>query len=111
MTKKERAAMADGLRKLSAAVAELAALFDTAEEKTEPVATVEAPTAEPEPEAPAKTWTCEEVRKILAEKARGGYRAEVKAILSAHGAKQLSDVTDPAELAVIVAEAEVIGSA
>ena len=52
----------------------------------------------------------EEARAILAEKSRTGFRAEVKALLSAHGVRQLSDVTDPAQLSAIVAEAEVIGN-
>ena len=64
-----------------------------------------------EEEAPAKVWTLEEVRGILAEKSRTGYRAEVKAILTAHGVRQLSEITDPEELAAVVAEAEVIGNA
>ena len=63
----------------------------------------------PEKEAPAKVYTYEETRAILAEKSRTGFRAEVKAILTAHGVKQLSEVKDPEELAAIVAEAEVIG--
>ena len=50
------------------------------------------------------------VRAILAEKSRTGFRAEVKAILTAHGVKQLSDVKSPEEFAAIVAEAEVIGN-
>ena len=64
----------------------------------------------PEEEAPAKVYTYEETRAILAEKSRTGFRAEVKAILTAHGVKQLSEVKDPEELAAIVAEAEVIGN-
>ena len=35
-------------------------------------------------------------------------RAEVKAILTKYGVKQLSDVTDPKLLATLVAEAEMI---
>ena len=61
-------------------------------------------------ETPAKVYTYEEVRAILAEKSRTGYRAEVKALLTAHGVKQLSDVKSPEEFAAIVAEAEVIGN-
>ena len=34
----------------------------------------------------------------------------MKALLTAHGLKQLSDVTDPKEYAAIVAEAEGIGN-
>ena len=70
-------------------------------EETSPAATEE---------APAKVYTYEEVRAILAEKSRTGFRAEVKAILTAHGVKQLSDVQTPEEFAAIVAEAEVIGN-
>ena len=55
--------------------------------------------------------TYEEVRAILAEKSRTGFRAEVKALLTAHGADKLSAITDPEELAAIAKEAEVIGSA
>ena len=61
-----------------------------------------------EPE-PVNTATLEQVRGVLAEKARIGYRAEVKALLSAHGAKQLSDITDPAELGALKKEAEELG--
>ena len=53
--------------------------------------------------------TLEEVRTLLAEKARTGFRAEVKALLTAHGAKQLSDITDPVELGMMLTEAEKIG--
>lgn len=55
-------------------------------------------------EAPAKAYTYEEARAVLAEKARAGFRAEVKAILTRHGVAQLSDVKDPKELAGIVEE-------
>ena len=59
-------------------------------------------------ETPAKEYTYEEVRAVLAEKSRTGFRAEVKAILTRHGVTQLSDITDPEEFAAIVAEAEEI---
>ena len=49
-----------------------------------------------------------DARAILAEKSRLGHRAEVKAILTRYGVKQLSDVTDPKTLATLVAEAEEI---
>jgi len=56
---------------------------------------------------PQKTYTFEEARAILAGKARAGFRAEVKAILTAAGAKALSDLKDdPQKLADVVAEAE-----
>ena len=107
MTKKDKQVLIDGLKKLSADVADLAAMLESAEA---PAKTQDMPAEEPAPaaveEAPAKVYTYEEVRAVLAEKSRTGFRAEVKAILTAHGVKQLSDVKDPDEFAAIVAEAE-----
>ena len=97
--------------KLSADVAEIAALLEGTEA---PAKKQDAPMEEAAPaaveEAPAKVYTYEEVRAILAEKSRTGFRAEVKAILTSHGVTQLSDVKDPQEFAAIVAEAEVDGN-
>ena len=111
MTKKDKQVLVDGLKKLSADVAELAALLEGAEA---PAKKLDVPAEEPAQavveEAPAKVYTYEEVRAILAEKSRTGFRAEVKAILTAHGVKQLSDVKDPSEFAAIVADAEGIGN-
>ena len=111
MTKKDKQVLIDGLKKLSADVADLAALLEGTEA---PAKTQDAPAKDPAPafteEEPAKVYTYEEVRAILAEKSRTGFRAEVKAILTAHGVKQLSDVKSPEEFAAIVAEAEVIGN-
>ena len=112
MTKNDKQVLIDGLKKLSADVAEIAALLEGTEA---PAKTQDAPAKDPAPmpekkEAPAKVYTYEETRAILAEKSRTGFRAEVKAILTAHGVKQLSEVKDPEELAAIVAEAEVIGN-
>ena len=111
MTKKDKQVLIEGLKKLSADVADLAALLEGTEA---PAKTQDAPVKDPAPmpekEAPAKVYTYEETRAILAEKSRTGFRAEVKAILTAHGVKQLSDVQTPEEFAAIVAEAEVIGN-
>ena len=80
----------------------------------------EAP-AEPEPVKQAepvkteakdpRTATMEQVRGLLAEKSRSGFRAEVKALLTAHGVEKLSEITDPAELGRLLGEAEQIGAA
>lgn len=51
--------------------------------------------------------TLEEVRAVLAEKSRAGHTAEVKALLTKHGADKLSDV-DPAEYPALLADAEVL---
>ena len=112
MTKKDKAVLVDGLKKLSQDIADIAAVLEGAD--AVPAKKQEAPAPEPEQERtaePAKAVTYEEVRAILAEKSRTGFRAEVKALLTAHGADKLSAITDPEELAAIAKEAEVIGSA
>ena len=105
MTNRDKTVLIEGLRKLSQDAADIASALEgeTAQEQDTPVENTA-------PES-SKAYTYEEVRAILAEKSRTGYRAEVKAILTAHGVRQLSEITDPDELAVVVAEAEVIGNA
>ena len=63
--------------------------------------------AEAEPEK--KPLTLEEVRMVLAEKSRAGYTAEVRNLITQHGADRLSDV-DPAEYEALLSEAEVLGN-
>lgn len=60
-------------------------------------------------EEPAKEWSLEEVRMILADKSRAGHTEEVKALISKYGADRLSDI-NPADFAALMAEAEVIGN-
>ena len=103
MENKEMTILIEGIRKLSR---DAAILADQLEEAGKPVDLVSEPAAE---KLPDKVYTYEEVRAVLAEKSRTGFRAEVKALLTAHGVKQLSEVTDPAELTALVREAEVIG--
>lgn len=129
MKKKEVAVLIDGLRRLSALTAEIA---DSLAGKEAPVNNqtadaieqeAEVPQAETETQleqpaetvpakevVPAKVYSFEEVRGILADRARAGFREEIKAMLNAHGAKQLSEITDPAVLASLVAEAEAFGN-
>lgn len=104
MTNRDKTVLIEGLRKLSQDAADIAAALEgeTAQAQDTPVENTA-------PES-SKAYTYEEVRTILAEKSRTGFRAEVKALLTAHGLKQLSDVTDPKEYAAIVAEAEGIGN-
>lgn len=66
-------------------------------------ATEEAPSPAPE----EKPLTLEEVRAVLAEKSRAGHTAEVKALLTKHGADKLSDI-DPAKYPALLADAEVL---
>ena len=113
MTKKDKMVLIDGLKKLSRDVADLAALLEGAEAAPAKKQDAPAENTAPEPEQvaePAKVYTYEEVRAILAEKSRTGFRAEVKALLTGHGYRQLSDITDPEVFAAIVAEAEEIGN-
>lgn len=58
---------------------------------------------------PAKEWTLEEVRMILADKSRAGHTEEVKALISKYGADRLSDIK-PVDFAALMEEAEVIGN-
>ena len=67
--------------------------------------TVEAVPA-PEPE---KTYSLEEVRAILAEKARDGFTAQIRDLLQKYGATKLSEV-DPTRYGGLVADAEVLGN-
>jgi len=80
-----------------------------AEAPSEPAPVKQTETAKTETEAP-KTATMEEVRGLLAEKSRSGFRAEVKALLTAHGVEKLSEITDPAELGKLKEEAEELGN-
>ncbi|WP_037318686.1 hypothetical protein [Ruminobacter sp. RM87] len=129
MKKKEVAVLIDGLRRLSALTAEIADSLagkeapvnnqtaDAIEQEAEvPQAETETQLEQPaetvpaEEVVPAKVYSFEEVRGILADRARAGFREEIKAMLNAHGAKQLSEITDPAVLASLVAEAEAFGN-
>ncbi|MER2055955.1 MAG: hypothetical protein ABTB30_11785 [Clostridia bacterium] len=102
MTTNDKNVLLDGLTKLAEDAVSLAAFLKAiTPENGEPDDTAQTT-------APAKEYTYEEARAILAEKSRLGHRAEVKAILTRHGVKQLSDVTDPKLLATLVAEAEMI---
>ena len=92
MTKKDKALIVEGLNRICADVAALAAILESGTSGTVPHV----------PLSP----TYEQVRAVLAEKARTGYRAEVKSLLTKHGVKQLSEITDPAEYAVLMKEAE-----
>ena len=101
MKNKDISILIDCFRKLSANVTEIAELLSK----------VTAPKENETPkETPAKEYTFEEVRGILADKARAGYRAEVKALLASHGVKQLSEITDTNVLAAIVKKAEEFGN-
>ncbi len=63
------------------------------------------PTPKPEPEKPA--LKLEDVRKVLAQKARAGLTDEVRALIQKYGADRLSEV-DPVHYAALLADAEVL---
>ncbi|WP_071705083.1 hypothetical protein [Murdochiella vaginalis] len=63
------------------------------------------PTPKPEPEKPA--LKLEDVRKVLAQKARAGLTDEVRALIQKYGAERLSDV-EPIHYAALLADAEVL---
>lgn len=62
---------------------------------------------EPKAEAHAKEISYTDIRKVLADKSRAGHTAEIKEILTQHGAGKLSEI-DPKEYAAILKEAEVL---
>lgn len=59
--------------------------------------------------AKEKELSLTEVRKILAEKSRAGFTAEIKALLVKHGADKLSKIAST-EYAALVADVEVLGN-
>ena len=87
MKKKDISILIDGFRRLSADDAKIAELLSGTETTSKNAAEVQ---AETEPEAtateenPTKVYTLKEVRGILSDKARSGFRAEVKALLTSH---------------------------
>ena len=108
MTKKDKI-LIDGLKKLSQDIAEIAAALEGAEAKAKKQdAPVQEPAPTPVPTEPERVVTKEELRAFLAEKARNGFRAEIKAMLAKYGVERLSEVDDPATLSVMMTEAEEI---
>lgn len=79
----------------------------------------EEPKKKPKPKSETKSETLteeksditlESVRAICAEKSRAGFTAEVKAIITNHGADKLSAIK-PEDYAAVLAEVEVLGNA
>lgn len=107
--------LADSLQAVADVIVQSEPAADTdADEKAEPEKKAETKSAgkttgkkkaAAEPEG--KPLTLEAVRAVLAEKSRAGHTAEVKALLTKHGAEKLSEV-DPAEYPALLADAEVL---
>lgn len=93
---------------------ELTSMFGGSAEEKQPVKKAAAKKKDadaPKPEVPEKKpLTLEDVRAVCADKSRKGFTADVKAILTKHGADKLSDV-NPAEYKALLAEVEVLGNA
>ena len=106
MTTSDRKALIGAVEQLAGDWSALASLL---RQCLSPEARPEVP-AEETSAAPEILYSYEEARAILADKARKGFRAEVKAILTRHGVRQLSDVVDPWTLKAIVDEASVLES-
>ena len=123
MKKKNEEALTGALRKISAAITEIADALDSMSEiSDEPVASAketkvtEAPS---EPEKPPKNKIVQttediryiDVRKALAGKAEKGYRNEVKELLRKHNLANLSEIEDcPGDFGDILREAQAIGN-
>ena len=71
-------------------------------------ASAEAASAVEAPEA-KKAFTLEEVRAVLLEKRKAGFRDEIKSLLVRHGADRLTEI-DPAEYEAMMREAGDIGA-
>ena len=89
-------------------------MFSGAEEEKAPAkkaASKKKAAEEPKPQPKEeKPLTLEDVRAVCADKSRKGFTAEVKAILTKHGADKLSEV-DQAEYKALLAEVEVLDNA
>ena len=60
-------------------------------------------------QVPAKTYTFEDVRAILAQKSIDGYREEAKALITKFGGSRLSDIKQE-DYAEFIKQAEGIGN-
>lgn len=96
---------------MDAALTALSELSNTMLEKIQRVYDLISASMETDQPATAapKAYTIEEVRALLLKKRRDGFRDEIKALLSTHGAERLTDI-DPGEYAAMMQEAEAIGA-
>ena len=67
------------------------------------------PKSEPAPAAPAKTYSFQEVRGIMADLSGKGKKSEAKDLLKKYGVIRLSEIK-PEDYAALVADAEVIAN-
>ncbi len=62
----------------------------------------------PEPTPTEPVLSLEDVRAVLAEKARSGFTTQIRELLLKYGADRLSGI-DPVHFKMLLAEAEVLG--
>jgi len=84
------------------------AVVAVAEEFGEVKVVEKAPEEQTKAAEPAKKYSMEDVRKVLAEKSSAGFTAEVRALLEKHGGAKLSAIAET-EYAAIMEEAKEIG--
>lgn len=110
MTPDKAQQLGNDLACLAASIAEIAeeikAIYDFDHDAEDASDTPELQAETPAPSMP-KAIPLEKVRGILADKASGGHREAVQALIKKHGANRLSDI-DPSEYAVLIKEAGAI---
>jgi len=80
-------------------------------EALDPLCRMNPDTAEPGPAGPENNRTFEQVREIFTDRSSRGMKAEMKAILTAHGLQKLSDAKGNQPLLnILAAEAEATGN-
>ena len=84
------------------------AVVAVAEEFGEVKVVEKAPEEQTKAAEPAKKYSMEDVRKVLAEKSSAGFTAEVRALLEKHGGTKLSAIAE-VEYPSIMEEAKEIG--
>lgn len=101
----------ENIRSLGDSLQILADVMASDEPKEEPKKSKPTSESKQEPLAKEKgNVTLENVRAVCAEKSRAGFTAEVKSIITKHGADKLSAIK-PEEYAAVLAEVEVLGNA
>ena len=75
--------------------------------ETEPVPSAKAETQAQTKTPEEKTYTKEEVRKILAEKSVAGFREQAKSLVKKYGGGSLTDI-NPVDYPALVREAEAL---
>ena len=83
--------------------------INTFEEIYTPPELKDQPEKDDSQEEPPKTVTLEEVRSVLSNKNRAGFKKEVRALLKKHGADRLSEIKEE-EYAALLKEGEKIGT-